>query len=162
VFSSKARFTLFYEKKTCNNLFLWHQCNPSDIEEKLLERNIRHFGQAEGTLFTRDDFKQHFAYDGTTTIVTQLINGQFDLGKLDNLTEGARALLNKLSTKPCTTFLDDEITYDEFKTAFQKWSEGTSTSPSGHHLGHYKVLLCSDNNNDKYDEVNQDPRDKIM
>ena len=136
--------------------------NPSDIEEKLLERNVRHFGQEEGTLFTRDDFKENFKYEGTTANVTKLINGQFDIDQLENLSEGARSLLTKLSNKPCTTFLDDEISYDEFKKDFQKWSEGTSTSPSGRHLGHYKVLLCSDNNEAKYTDENMDPRDKIM
>lgn len=127
--------------------------NPSDIEEKLIERN---------TLFTRQDFKDNFHYDGTSSNATDLINGNFDIDTIPNLTEGARSLLLKLSSKPSTTFLDDQISYDEFKTAFQKWSEGTSTSPSGRHLGHYKVLLCSDNCSDRYDDKYKDPREDIM
>lgn len=47
--------------------------------------------------------------------------------------------------------LDDEITESEFWNGFKKWREATSTSPSGRHLGHYKVLLIPDGNDDLYD-----------
>jgi cell division inhibitor SulA len=40
--------------------------DPVLIEEKLLARNIAHFGQAEGTLFTTQRFQQMFGYSGTT------------------------------------------------------------------------------------------------
>ena len=37
------------------------------------------------------------------------------------------------------------ITEAEFISKFCMWNEGTSTSPSGLHLGHYKALvLCQD------------------
>jgi hypothetical protein len=34
--------------------------DPETIELKLFERNINHFGQAEGTAFTSDEFKADF------------------------------------------------------------------------------------------------------
>jgi hypothetical protein len=33
------------------------------------------------------------------------------------------------------------ITNDEFISKFKGWKEGTPTSPSGMHLGHYKALV---------------------
>jgi hypothetical protein len=33
------------------------------------------------------------------------------------------------------------ITLVDFTTAIKVWSEKTSTSPSGRHLGHYKILV---------------------
>jgi hypothetical protein len=40
--------------------------------------------------------------------------------------------------------MENDITMQEFKTAFVKWNEQTTTSTSGQHLGHYKWLLSSD------------------
>jgi hypothetical protein len=34
----------------------------------------------------------------------------------------------------------NETTYEEFREAFVIWNERTTTSPSGQHLGHYKIL----------------------
>jgi hypothetical protein len=34
-----------------------------------------------------------------------------------------------------------DISFEEFCKAMEKWNERTTTSPSGRHLGHYKVLL---------------------
>jgi hypothetical protein len=38
--------------------------NPTEIEEKLLDRNIAHFGQANGTLFASPEFQKAFGYSG--------------------------------------------------------------------------------------------------
>jgi Reverse transcriptase (RNA-dependent DNA polymerase) len=37
--------------------------------------------------------------------------------------------------------IPNNITFEEFKKALSKWNEWTTTSPSGCHLGHYKLLL---------------------
>ena len=37
-----------------------------------------------------------------------------------------------------------EVSLKEVKKDFQKWREATSMSPSGRHLGHYKVLMVPD------------------
>jgi hypothetical protein len=38
-------------------------------------------------------------------------------------------------------YIDTDITEDEVKWGFTKWTESTTTSPSGRHLGHYKALV---------------------
>jgi hypothetical protein len=35
----------------------------------------------------------------------------------------------------------DNITLEEFCAAMAIWNERTTASPSGRHLGHYKILL---------------------
>jgi hypothetical protein len=37
--------------------------------------------------------------------------------------------------------IPSEISFEEFKQALMKWNKMTTTSPSGRHLGHYKLLL---------------------
>ena len=136
--------------------------DPTDIEERLLDRNIKHFGQAEGTLFTTNDITKHFEYEGTTTDVRNLLEGDLEIDNYNEVTEGAIALLTKLSNKPNMTNFDDHISFEDFKKALRKWNENTSTSPSGRHLGHYKCLLDTDHCDTKYNEVNKDPRENIL
>lgn len=76
------------------------------------------------------------------------------------MSNGAKALLNKLSDKKNLTKITDDITTEEFINAFKHWRENTSTSPSGRHLGHYKCLLVNDKN--IYNIDNEDPKDNIM
>ena len=37
----------------------------------------------------------------------------------------------------------NKLTYNEFKGKMNVWSEQTTTSPSGCHLGHYKALFST-------------------
>ena len=37
-----------------------------------------------------------------------------------------------------------EISREELRKGFKIWTEATATSPSGRHLGHYKVLVQDD------------------
>jgi hypothetical protein len=39
--------------------------------------------------------------------------------------------------------IDHEITVEDFISGFKKWVESMSTSPLGHHLGHYKAIVTN-------------------
>jgi hypothetical protein len=136
--------------------------DPTNIKNKLIERNILNFGQAEGSLFTREDIKQSFTYEGTSSSARSLIEGEFDIHQFHNMTNGATTLFTKLNNRKNLSTFDNNISFLEFKKAFSKWNENTSTSPSGRHLGHYKCLLRSDQCELLYDETNIDPKEKIM
>jgi hypothetical protein len=58
--------------------------------------------------------------------------------------------------------MDNSISLQEFTRAFAKWNEGTSTSPSGRHLGHYKCLLRPDYCDQLYGQFYSDPRNQIF
>jgi hypothetical protein len=56
--------------------------------------------------------------------------------------------------------VDEQISFENFIRALKTWREGTSTSPSGSHLGHYKYLFITDEQ--KYTEDYSDPKTNIM
>jgi hypothetical protein len=111
--------------------------DPIEIEEKLLARNIAHFGQSEGTLFTTQRLQQRFGYCSVSHQVDNLLKGMRLHENDPNMTTGATTLLDLLSNKNKMYPIDDNIDFKLFVSAFRKWSEKTSTSPSSRHLGHY-------------------------
>jgi hypothetical protein len=115
--------------------------DPKQVEACILNRNIQHFGQANGTLFTTTAITDIFDYDGTSPQVEDLLQGNMDINLIPTATESAHILLQTLSKPNTLTSIDICITLQEFNKALRKWNEATSTSPSGRHLGHYKVLL---------------------
>jgi hypothetical protein len=127
-----------------------------------LDRNLKHFGRAEGCLFTTDTALQLFDYEGTTPHATRLINCTFDHLQLPNTTKSANSLLKILSNEKNLSSITNVITLTEFRKAFKKWNEGTSTSPSGRHLGHYRCLFRPDNCDKLYNQQYQDPNKKIL
>jgi hypothetical protein len=136
--------------------------DPRDIEIHLLARNIKHFGQADGTLFTRPEITKLFHYEGTSSYVNMLLKGDYNVENINNLNKTEKTLLSKLSNRKNLQYMDNEITLHEFKSSFAKWNEKTTTSPSGRHLGHYKCMLRPDNCDDLYGDHYQDPKDKIF
>jgi len=53
--------------------------------------------------------------------------------------------------------LTPDITVADLRGKFSKWRESTSTSPSGRHLGHYKLLFQKINKS-----LTADERQKYM
>ena len=105
--------------------------DPSEVEDKLLERNIKHFGQANETLFASNKLQGEFKYEGVSESVDRLLAGEYIIDDSLAVTDGARILLNKIGDDNKLTQIEDGISYDEFKRGLKTWSEGTSTSPSG-------------------------------
>jgi hypothetical protein len=134
--------------------FTWKRIyDPTQVEAHILEQNVKHFGQAEGTL-------ELFEYDGTSSQTTDLLEGNLDVNMILVTTESARTLLQTLGKKDKLASIENYISLQEFTKAFATWNESTSMSPSGRHLGHYKCLLRSEHLDDLYDEFNTDPREK--
>ena len=131
------------------------------MEQKIIDRNVEHFGQAQNTIFTRAPLSETFNYEGTGNTVDLLLNSKLDqlsLGDIDD--RGALTLLQKLSSGSKLPSINDDFSYTELTRAIKKWAERTSTSPSGRHLGHYKVILAD--NRYAYDESYLDPNNIIM
>jgi hypothetical protein len=51
-----------------------------------------------------------------------------------------KQFINKLS-KGQKSGIDNNITFEEFAKGIEKWRERTTTSLSGRHLGHYKIVV---------------------
>ena len=123
--------------------------DPREVEETIINRNIAHFGQAQGTPFTKHNITDDFGYTGVTPKAKELIQGS-DMETLFNkLGNGEKMILQQLNDGQHSQAININISYKEFTIGFRKWRENTSTSPSGRHLGHYKALLRAEIIDDK-------------
>ena len=112
--------------------------DPEDIVNHLIDRNQRHFGQAEGTPFSIPPLK---AYN--------------NLEQLDDpppgIPEAAKTIYNYLRTTQSLPPINTIITDKDLQRMYTKWNENTTTSPSGLHLGHDKCLRHYDEDQDTQD-----------
>jgi hypothetical protein len=114
--------------------------NQEIIEEKIFERNKTHFGQAKNTPFAKTELGKVFGYEGVNknaeTLVYKGIIPEYDQAQYEYVNKFLEKLRNGKVIK-----IDDNISFEEYKNALIKWNEKTTASPSGRHLGHYKILL---------------------
>ena len=97
-------------------------------------------------------------YGGTELISNGTLPSYFNA-----LPTPTQDVIQRLSdTSKSTSPDNDYLTYESFATAFRKWRESTSTSPSGRHLGHYKSLLSIDSNASKYTTEIPDPGPNLL
>jgi hypothetical protein len=136
--------------------------DPTVVEDKLLTRNKQHFSQAQGTLFTRPEMQDHIKYEGVSQAVDILLQGTVQIPNSALKTKGGKTLLQHLSNKNTLPEMNCDINIHTFTSALRKRSEGTLTSPSGRHLGHYKCPLVDDKKDNNYTLQNPATKDKIM
>ena len=112
-----------------------------EIFALILERNFKHFGQANGTPFTETPFKDWLGNFGETETGQAILTGK--LGpSLDTGFPETQTVLDLLQPfNPPAQPISTLVTSGDFKSFFAKWEDITQTSPSGKHLGHYTSLL---------------------
>jgi hypothetical protein len=112
-----------------------------DVQRECLKINRKHFNQAAGTLWTIYPLSQ-VGTQATKFKVDKMPDGINVRMPADTFLE-TRTLLHILQTSdiPANANISDEVSFDDFVSAIKVWSENTSTSPSGRHLGHYKLLV---------------------
>jgi hypothetical protein len=101
---------------------------PSEIEYYLIERNRRHFGQAQGTPFTQSPIAKLINWPADTETAKLILSGEYNPDKLDDVSQLLLrhcAAITKLDT------IQPTITMEDFLGKNRGWREGTSTSPSG-------------------------------
>ena len=115
---------------------------PKEIEFSLLLRNQRHFGQAETdkTPFTQPPLTHQLNWSASSASAELVLEGDYDTTALDNI---SALLIDNLTRVTDLDSLPKEVSMIDMREKFTKWKETTSTSPSGRHLGHYKVLFTS-------------------
>ncbi|KAI2497109.1 hypothetical protein MHU86_17370 [Fragilaria crotonensis] len=127
------------DPKACTQ---WQQIEvPTEIVRLLQERNRLHFGQAHGTPFTVSPLADLLGYTGFGEAQQQLLRGTFDTTGYE---ENVQLLLNHLryAHKAVEENIRPTIDDGDFCAKLRLWSESTTTSPSGMHLGHYKTLIA--------------------
>jgi hypothetical protein len=111
--------------------------DPKEIEEKLLERNRLHYGQAENTEMASQSVREKMGTTGTSEFCDEVMNGEADLS---DFSPSLQAIFQQLENPPKVE-VNEIITLEDFKDTLKCWKEKTSTSPSGRHLGHYISLM---------------------
>ena len=127
--------------------------DPLLVEQKILARNQRHFGQAASTPLATAEIQRLLHFGGTSSLADQLLYQKLDPSHITPDYYGQQ-LLAKCSTY--VSELNSEITFDNMQQRYRCWSERTSTSPSGRHLSHYHALVKPDAptpEDDEFDEI---------
>jgi hypothetical protein len=119
----------------------WYtESDPTKIQAQLIDKNITHFGQASSTPIASSPLTDLFGYEGTNRSASELIDQHIFPAEVTILDEYTQHIIDQLKDGHNLPPLDPHITFYEFTQAFIKWKELTTTSPSGRHLGHYKIL----------------------
>ena len=126
-----------------------HISNPEEIEHYVRLRNRGHFGQAQGTPFTEVPLQHHVNWTADTPTCEEILNGYHQIDTIDTIPQ-CQSLLDSCKVATELDLLPYVITEKEFEGKIRSWSESTTTSPSGRHLGRYKVL---------YTDIPQDETD---
>jgi exonuclease III len=137
------------EPQTCSE---WQTIDvPTEVLRHLQQRNQLHFGQAAGTPFTLPPLSDHLGFCGDGVEADNILDGSFDTTRY---TPNVAILLRHLQQTEAMASMGvyPTITEDQYVQKLKVWTESTSTSPSGLHLGHYKALIARH----RYSESSED------
>ena len=129
-------------KKDISNDHNWITIKtPAEILLWCREKNRQHFGQAfsEGTPFTREPLSTRFSWNAQTHEARMVLEGTYDSTDETELQKMFSQHLKRVT--PIDRF-NERVNIKDFKKAMRKWKERRSTSPSGRHLGHYRICIC--------------------
>jgi hypothetical protein len=113
-----------------NNPEVWRTItDPTLIKKKLIDRNILHFGQANDGPMAQGTLRELFGYKGTNSNSGMLINGTKMYQGQEQI--AINQILHKLADNQKSPDIPNNITFEEFVTAFNAWNVKTTTSPSG-------------------------------
>ena len=123
-----------------NNCSSWITIDtPAEIEERLLQRNRRHFGQANGTFPTKAPFSEWCDWGASTHTAELILEGELQSDELDEMQQ---SLLDHMKLRVAIDAIPCAISKEDWIGKIRSWPESTTTSPSGFHLGHSKVLIA--------------------
>ena len=115
--------------------------NANDIHNNIIDANKKVMQSARHTLPASTQFRQTFGDHGDSQAAQALVSGQglqddFDCPEdIKNILLCMQTSQEHDSDDPFPT----ELTPEEFASVFKKTRESTASSPSGIHIGHYKM-----------------------
>lgn len=114
---------------------------PEVVRHCLQEQNRHHFGQAHGTPFTIPPLSDQLGFTGTSKAQGEMLKGTYDTSPHP---PSVQLLLSHLqhTQEMAEDTSRPTISENNFIRKLKVWSESTTTSPSGMHLGHYKALIA--------------------
>jgi hypothetical protein len=123
-----------------------------DIHKAILERNKKHFHQADKTPVAGGAenmvLYDLIGYTGMSQAAKDVVDDTFLAkygDKLGNILPKTEQVIRELSMpekiKVLGKKIKTEILEEDFLSGFKGWKESTSTSPSGRHVGRYKAIV---------------------
>jgi hypothetical protein len=113
--------------------------DPEEMYQRIIDRDIKHYNQAEGTPCTVAPVKAWLGLAGTTNRCQSWLDGSSTPTVEGALPESQLMFdLFKCETPP--PLVDANVTSSDYRSFFGKWAEKTSTSQD-RHLGHWKALI---------------------
>eukprot|EP00957_Ditylum_brightwellii_P031866 2416084-Ditylum_brightwellii.AAC.1 len=111
----------------------------------LVQRNKLHLHQAYDTPFAQKDMQDCIGEFGSERGAQEILDGKFDPNQFKNLPAVNFWIKHNLCCAAAANSVNIQLSVDGFKGLLKKQNKSTSSSPSGRHYGHYKVLLEFDN-----------------
>ena len=108
--------------------------NREQVERLTLECMRKHFSQADGTPLTSPEWIERM---NDEKFQNSIIDGSFDCNPYPR---ALRLFLSALHNPNPPKQLSIQYTFADFRSFIKNAKEKTSSSPSGRHYGHYKVL----------------------
>ena len=114
----------------------------NEIYETILENNKAIMTSGKNSLPASSAFREVIGDNGEKYGVEQLLNGTLNIENIVRNKyeqEFLRALSISNNNDSHHTRVSSEVTFEEYKAMFHATRESMSSSPSGLHIGHYKV-----------------------
>jgi len=117
--------------------------NKQDVEYHLIHRNKCHSRQSLSTpFFQSPTLQQAIDPHHANNSINDLLQGTFQHSRVRDykLNDTEKKFLESLKTI-VTTDVPLHLSLEDFRQYFKSKQEGTASSPSGRHMGHYRAML---------------------
>eukprot|EP00957_Ditylum_brightwellii_P189229 14403521-Ditylum_brightwellii.AAC.1 len=107
----------------------------------LIRRNTLHLHQAFDTPFATPAMQEYIGENSTGLGAKSILDDNFDANNFNNLPTVDYWIKHNLKRVAALDSVNVTLTPTELKGLLENQSVTTSSSPSGCHYGHYKVLI---------------------
>ena len=111
---------------------------PKEIEERLLQKNTQHFGQAHGTFPTVPPYSEWVNWGASSHTAELILEGNFQDESLDKISQD---LINHMKKRTDLDTIEEELTQEAWEGKMKVWPQATSTSPSGFLMIYNEALV---------------------
>ncbi len=122
--------------------------NPEEIAMHVCAANTRQYHQATNTPFATEPLAFYIGSEADTLGADNLLRGNMPPDDTTHLLQPETIqLLRTVATnnmQHAHPGLDINISVEAFQSCYKAVKENTSSSPSGHHVGHYKAAAMND------------------
>ena len=112
--------------------------DPAEMEQLLLARNRRHFGQAQDNPLASLNLSDQLGWGAQHPLADDILAGHADVSLLSPDIY-AQSILNSCTRR--NPELASSISMETMQRFYLHWRARTSTSPSGRHLSHQHILF---------------------